>query len=189
MYEWSRKARQSLEVYSTPQLEQKVLRLLTAWFAAHIPDKSDAVRDMQMAVDANGQLLEGYFEAQENRRMVQVFCDEDQGRRMRQDPNAWGTKMASGLQQQPADIPTSKVVQEYSAAKRLLFTDPSNQQVWADFLKGLKASQMSLDEYRHLGGDVKTSLQQEIEFCQLVLDAWEIFATASPEGRVPVNVC
>ena len=37
-----------------------------------------------------------------------------------------------------------------------------------EFLERLKAQRRPLEEYRKLGGDVRTTLRQEIEFCHLV---------------------
>ncbi len=169
---WSRKVRQSLDVYSTPQQRRKILSLLTTWFAANLPEKHSDGQDMQMAVDGNGNLLEGYFESQEDNRWYKFFAGQTK-ESSRRDLNAWGAKMAKSLQQQPTTIPTSKVVSEYSTARQKLLADPFGIMRWNELSKQLRACQLAIDHYKQLGGTVSLSFDREIAFCQQVVDGWQ----------------
>ena len=185
MQGWAREAKTNLEVFSTPQLEQKIQRMIATCFATGLGEKPDDGKDMQMAVDANGQLLEGYFEPQEDGRWYKYFAMKSK-EAARLEPNAWGTKMANSLRQQPVTVPTAQIVRDYAKAKRQLLTEPFGQQRWTEFMAQLKTWQVALDEYRKLGGEVNTSFENEIEFCQQVLDAWTeisslVSGTTSPE--------
>ena len=116
--DWAQKAKQSLDVYSTPQLEQKVLRLLTSWFAAtHSPRSPKKVGTCKWRSMETADCSKGISKPQENGRWYKFFAMKTK-EAARQDPNAWGTKMASASSSNPPKFRRQRSSKITAAAKQ-----------------------------------------------------------------------